>query len=565
MIKVLATNIISPLGETTEQNYQAVKSGSSALSVYDGWRNIPQVFTASLLSDEQSKRLLIDGYTHFESIVIRSVAAALNDSDIDVVSARTILILSTTKANVDELAAEEVFDGNYHSPGRSARRIADYFGFTTEPVVVCNACISGVTAQLLAMRLIDSGEYDNAVVCGGDCQSPFVVAGFMSFKSLSPFECRPFDIERLGLNLGDGAATIIYGKSSGNDESWKLVSGSLNNDAYHVSAPSPQGDGAFRAAVRTLEGYDTESLATVSVHGTATMFNDQMESKAIEKAGLSDVPVSALKGYYGHTLGAAGLIESIITMRAIDDGCVLPVRGYSEIGVSGRINISNEQRATDRKSFVKLISGFGGCNGALLFTKEAAAPDTSHIAKDIRTLHSVKITSSSLMIDGEQADLKYEGKEMLSEIYREYSGDYPKFHKMDIFSRVAFLASELLIRKDDNADSERAIVLFNRSSSIVSDRKHIASYSKEGEFFPSPSVFLYTLPNIVTGEIAIKNGYKGETSLYILDEYNKELMDRIVKCTFSGSGTKTMITGWVDCSSENEFEADLRLLTTNEL
>ena len=566
MIQVLSTNITSPLGFTTKENYLAVKEGRSALTMHTNWRGVPQPFTASLFDEEQEMSLRVDGFTRYESITIHSIQEALSWIDINIGSDRTALILSTTKANVEELSSNVLNDGDYRKPGESALKIARHIGFTTEPIVVCNACISGVTSQILADRMIAQGTYDTVVVCGADCQSPFVVAGFMSFKSLSPYECRPFDIERLGLNLGDAAATIVYGKmsdSDSDDKSWKLIAGALNNDAYHVSAPSPVGDGAYSVVKTILESIDPESLATISVHGTATMFNDQMESKAIERSGLSNIPVSALKGYYGHTLGAAGVLETILTMEATDNGIILPVRGYSEIGVSGKINISNQTRVANKTSFIKLISGFGGCNGAVAFSRSSDRIAGSYSVKDVRTLNTVKITPSSLIIDGEVHNIEATGKELLAEIYKTFVGDYPKFHKMDVFSKLAFLAAEIVSMRagEEYDDEERAVILFNRSSSIVADRKHIATFEKEDDFYPSPSVFLYTLPNIVTGEIAIKHGYKGETSLYILNEYNENIINSVVESTFALSSTRTMITGWVDCSSDNDFEANIKLVT----
>ena len=566
MISILSTNITSPLGFTTKENYHAVKEGRSALAMHSNWRGIPQPFTASLFSAEQENYLHVEGFTKYESITIRSIKEALSHLDLDIASDRTAMILSTTKANVEELSSSAERDGEYRKPGESAAKIAKYIGMTTEPIVVCNACISGVTAQVLADRLITGGFYDNVIVCGADCQSPFVVAGFMSFKSLSPYECRPFDIERLGLNLGEAAATIIYGKVNGSkhdDKSWKLIAGALNNDAYHVSAPSPVGDGTYNAVKVVLESVHPDSLATVGVHGTATMFNDQMESKAIERSGLSDIPVCALKGYYGHTLGAAGVLETVLTMEAIDDGLILPVRGYSEIGVSGKINISDQSRITDKNTFVKLISGFGGCNGAVAFSRSSEIDSPDCRKNDIRTLSSVRITPTSLSIDGQDQEVRSSGKDLLSEIYKTFLGDYPKFHKMDVFSKLAFLAAEIATQRagEGSPDEGCAVILFNSSSSILVDRKHIGTYEKEDDFYPSPSVFLYTLPNIVTGEIAIKHGYKGETSLYILEEYNEKIMNSVVESTFALSSVRTMITGWVDCSSDDNFEANIKLVT----
>lgn len=562
MIKVLSTNITSPLGCTTQQNYQAVRTGSSVLSSYGSWRNIPEQFTASMFSDRQMAELKVEGCTRFESVAIRSVEEALKHVDLDVTSHRVLFILSTTKANVDELSADEKDDKAYLKPGATARKIAGHFGMMTEPVVVCNACISGVTAQITACRLIDAGHYDYAIVCGADCMSPFVVAGFSSFKSLSPEPCRPFDIERLGLNLGEAAATMIFGKDCGTEGCWRLVDGHLNNDAYHLSAPSPSGEGTLGVMEKTLRDRDKESLAMVNVHGTATMFNDQMESKAIERAGLSNVPLTALKGYYGHTLGASGVLETILSMSALEGGCILPVKGFDEIGVSGRITISNEEGQTDKRTFLKIISGFGGCNGALLYTMNPEPESVTESAADIRTTHSVRITSDSLTVDGRSVPVSSTGHALLTEIYKEHIGDYPKFHKMDMFTKLVFVASELLIQQEGEAKvDDRAIILFNSSSSVVADRKHIATTFSDEGFFPSPSVFLYTLPNIVTGEIAIKHGYKGETSLYILDSRNDVLIGQITCSSFSQPEIGSILTGWVDCSDEDTFEAELKILT----
>lgn len=564
MIEILATNITSPLGRTTEENYLAVKAGSSALKRYEGWRGVPEVFTASMFSDEQMTEISIAGYSRFESLAIRSVEECLAHCEIDVKSARTVLILSTTKANVDGLDIDG--SGEYLAPGATAKKIADYFAMQSDPVVVCNACISGVTAQTLADRLLSSGKYDNAIVCGADVLSPFVLAGFLSFKSLSPEECRPFDIERLGLNLGEAAATIIFTRPQRNGEvneaRWQLLKSRLNNDAYHVSAPSPIGEGSAEAITRVLEGVNIDDIGVVCVHGTATMFNDQMESKAVEHTGLSDIPLSALKGYYGHTLGAAGVLETILTARALDDGIILPVRGFSEIGVGGKVNISNEEQRCDKEHFLKIISGFGGCNGALLYGKgynEAGEQG----AVEFTEKHCVKITSDSVEVDGSRVATETSGGALLKELYKGYIGDYAKFYKMDTMSRLALVATELLVRGEtaEERAAEHDVVFFNRSSSIVADINHLATIRDRASFYPSPSVFLYTLPNIAMGEVAIRYQYRGETSLYILEQRDVRRMEEIIASTIKSSYAPTLISGWLDCRSEDDFEAEIKILT----
>lgn len=563
MISVLATNIVSPLGYTTDENYRAVREYRSQLARYESWRGVPERFVASIFSDEERSKLLIDGFTMLESVAIRSISDAIARCNVDVVKSRTIFILSTTKANVDELSSLEQNDENYIAPGAIAQKIARHFGFKHDPIVVCNACISGMDAQLLAHRLLSSGEYDYAVVCGVDLVTPFVVAGFLSFKSLSMDECRPFDIERTGLNVGEAAATIVFGREQGDDvQRWRLLRGAMSNDAYHLSAPAPKGDGAYRAMSKVLEGYDTEKLALISTHGTATMFNDQMESKAIESANLTGVPVTALKGYYGHTLGAAGVVEVILNMRSLDDGVVLGVRGFEELGVSAKVDVSAKERATEKRSFVKMISGFGGCNGALLYSKLCGEASDVVERRRLNTLHRVVVTTAGVEVDSEKLNTSSMGNALLTEVYKSYIGDYPRYYKMDALSKLLFVASELLMQRlGDYADDKRcSMIIFNRTSSIISDRKHIATFERSDEFYPSPSVFIGTLPNIALGEFAIRHNCTGETSLYILDKRDDDIMAQVVECQMSQSDTEIMLSGWVDFSSEDSFEAELVVL-----
>ena len=612
MLKVVSTNIVSPLGMSSQENWRAVMQGRSALRRLENYKGIPLPFVASVFTPEQVEDLAIDGFTRFESLAIRSITEALTHTDLDVHGERTIFILSTTKADVEELGFAAERDGDYHRPALSAQRIAEHIGIGGGAIVCCNACISGVSAQILADRLISAGHYDNAVVCGADLVSSFTASGFLSFKSLSNEACRPFDADRQGLNLGEAAATIVFTRADSLREGdWLFERGEMDNDAFHLSTPAPSGEGARKVLEAVMKGRDASELAFVSAHGTATMFNDQMESVAIEKAGLSAVPLTALKGWFGHTLGASGVLEVILGMMAVSESVVLPLRGFREIGVSGKVNVSSELRATDKNSFLKMISGFGGCNAAALYRrvrdgmeretvpelKEAAhsmgetAPElkeTAHLetanleaahsmgetAPSLKELHRVHILPNGVTLDGKPLPIQSQGAGLLSEIYRKYVGDYPKYHKMDALSRLAFLATELLLSRGDvPQDSGRATILFNRTSSVVADRCHLGSIAKPGEFYPSPSVFLGTLPNIATGEIAIRHGYTGETSLYITDFRDEALMKNVIGSSFSQGGFRSLICGFVDCEFVNSefadgdrgyrFEADLKILVRN--
>lgn len=572
MAYIIADNIISPLGETSEENYLSVKAGRSGIRAYEpGTCNIPEGFYASLLFED------------FETLALRSAQKAIANAQknignerLELKGKRTAFILSSTKGNIEENI----------SLADSAQRIASQLGIDSKPIVVCNACISGLSALILGNRLIDSGLYDAAIVCGCDTPRQFILSGFQSLKALSPEPCRPFDMERMGLNLGEAAATLILSKNPIQGNSWRMGDGFIRNDAFHISTPSKTADGLYLSLQRTLESFTKEisstckqidmkeHLAFINAHGTATLFNDQMESVAIGRAGLSDLPANAYKSFWGHTMGAAGIFETIISMKAIDDDTILGTRGFSELGVSGKMNICAENRPTDKKGFIKMLSGFGGCNATIWAAKN---PERENIAlsqieqqnREFTTTHTIRITPEEVILDqqklwerkkelGEQ-----EGKEhhsLLTSLYKQMIGNYPKFYKMDGLSRLGFVASEILLNAEKGeTDKERAIIFFNHSSSIASDRNYKESINDKDNYFPSPSIFVYTLPNIVTGEIAIRNHFHGETSFFILPDKDERMMEEILQASCRDAQSKSFLTGWIDYEDERHFEADLKI------
>lgn len=380
MIEIIADNVTSPLGMSTAENYSAVVSGMSKLQRYENFRGIPQPITASVFSSDDWQKMTI-GANPYERLVIHSITEALSHTHIDVSSPRTLMVFSTTKGNVEGL--EELNGRNALNeektasilPSESALRIAKYLGNPNTPITVSNACISGVAAQLIAMRALKAGRFDNAVISGADLQSKFILSGFLSIKTISSKPCRPFDIDRNGLNPGEACATIIMSRVADmtDENHWYAVNGAVCNDAFHISNPSKKGEGCFRAILKALSGTPVEDLALVNAHGTATLYNDEMEAVALNRAGLSNIPVNSLKGYYGHTMGAAGLLETIISMHSIDHNTILGTRGFAEMGVSKAVNISSDNRFTDKRSFLKIISGFGGGNAAILYRKGGRA------------------------------------------------------------------------------------------------------------------------------------------------------------------------------------------------
>ncbi len=368
-VSIVADAIVSPLGDTTSENMDnlfAGKSGISPISSDD------PLGSGTLVAGRVRGITETPSATRFENLclkVLRNVAR-----DLVLPPSRTILILSTTKGNIDWLGrAADVPRKYLHE---SARFLAEQIGLR-ESMVVSNACVSGVMAMIVAKRMLHAGRYDHAVVVGADELTRFVVSGFQSLQALSSSRCRPFDAARDGINLGEAAAAVVMSsqpKILGAEPTVRILGTGISNDANHISGPSRTGEELYAAIDRAIResGVTTEDVDFVSAHGTATRYNDEMEAKAFSLAGLNNTPIHSLKGSFGHTLGAAGLIETVAGIHSMLNNRLIPSAGFETIGVSSPLNIirSAEERPLNR--FLKTASGFGGCNAAIVLEKNIA-------------------------------------------------------------------------------------------------------------------------------------------------------------------------------------------------
>lgn len=375
-IFISSDNILSPIGLTTAENFLQLKQNVSGISLHKDNSMSELPFQAALFTDEifYNHNDSQNRYTRFEKLLIASISDALTNSGIKASDNKTVLIISSTKGNISLLETEAPSESlnKRISLNTSAKLVADYFQFSSQPVIISNACISGMLAILTGMRLLQSGEYENAVVAGADVISKFVLSGFQSFQAVSQAPCKPFDAARDGINLGEGAGTVILTSKKEYSSGVKVAGGSVSNDANHISGPSRTGEELSMAITKAMNaaGLSAGNIDFISAHGTATVYNDEMEARAISLAGLQAVPVNSLKGYYGHTLGAAGLIESIISIQSLKKNQVIPTRGFKNIGVSQPVNICSETYSATLNNCLKTASGFGGCNAAMVFSKQ---------------------------------------------------------------------------------------------------------------------------------------------------------------------------------------------------
>lgn len=375
MIFTSYNNIISPLGFSTQENYQAVSN--SIIGVKKIKLPFSQdEFCVAKISDDKIQEHLsqiknTDTHTKLEQLSILSIQDVLNQSGIHPKDNRTLLIYSTTKGNIDILEnTYKNIDSKRVYLYAFAKHLQFYFQLAHTPVVLSNACISGILGIIIAKRFIEQGAYDNVLVCGGDILSEFTISGFKSFNALSHEPSKPFDANRVGINLGEAVSTILITnkKELATPYNTQIVSGASANDANHISGPSRTADGLFQCLTQVVDK-KTNDIGFISAHGTATPFNDEMESIAFDRAGLNTIPVNSLKGYYGHTLGAAGVLETVLSLESMKHQRLIKSAGFDTKGVSGNITMIESHQDKNFSSFIKTASGFGGCNAAALFRK----------------------------------------------------------------------------------------------------------------------------------------------------------------------------------------------------
>lgn len=359
-IYITDANCVTPLGPDLETNWQALSNGESAIQCQDiGMLKQVHVAKFGKLPFPKDESL-----SFLENLLIAVAKPVLAHKKI---TERTGIILSTTKGNINKLEADAVAQVEL---GRLAKTVAVTLGFTAQPIVVSHACVSGLLAVSAGKRLMQMEQYDEVLVIAGDEATEFVLSGFQSFQAMSTGPCKPFDAERDGVTLGEAAAAVWLSTTPIGD-SVEIVGEGAVNDANHISGPSRTGEGLVRSINSALieAGIDASAIDFISAHGTATLYNDEMEAIAFDRLGLAHCPTHSLKGYYGHTLGASGLLELAITIKSMQEGMLIPTKGFAVLGTSKYVNIINSLTPKALTYCLKTASGFGGSNTAMLLKK----------------------------------------------------------------------------------------------------------------------------------------------------------------------------------------------------
>lgn len=560
---ISASAMVTSLGEGVERNFSALLRGEVGVRRIVNPRVSQSPVTAGIIPDSVYDALY-ERYdrqrtlTLTEIIAVHCISSVLGNRSADGIG----LVIASAKGNISLLEGHSAEWAEFHEEtcevvgsalllGPMARRIASRFGINADDTfVVSNACISGITAVAVARRLILSGRYKEMVVVGVDTQNRFITSGFASFKSLSDDVCRPYDESRCGLNLGEACGAMLLTTEG---EGVCISGAALTDDANHISGPSRTGDGLYFAMRKAMSEAGADNVDMLQMHGTATAYNDEMESKACSLAGLQNVPVQSLKPYFGHTMGASGVIETIIAAEELRNRILVETPGFETLGVPMPMNISRsnvELSSGKPLRALKTASGFGGTNAALLleFSPQDALTGESPVKVNADVLRTVLVESSRILLNDKEvySSDSVDFQDFIRSAFKTVCGPNMKFYKMDSLSKLGYVAAEVLLDGIDYGEEDCGLILSGLYGSLDTDIRHQQIIDTETDASASPAVFVYTLPNVVEGEISIRHHIKGENTWFWSDDRSLSDVREYAALSMSAQDMKYCIVGHID-------------------
>jgi len=390
IIVVTGVGVVSPYGIGVDCLQQGMLSGKCCLTpakdVYPGFEGTTASVSMPLPAVESNSR-----YSRSDRLAVVAAQDAVAGVDCESALFRESgVVMATTVAGLTETAPEIAQDPAawYRRGGLKraasypvahvADAVGDHLGIRGPRCAVSVACASGAMAIALAANLLLDGVAPIILAGGSDALCPFTLSGFSSLQALDPGPCRPFDQNRKGLNLGEGAAVFVLetlaGAAARNANVLAVLRGwAMTNDAFHPTAPQQQGSGlaeCMRVAMEMAE-VGCDEIGYVNAHGTGTPLNDIAEASAYETAfrGRSrPIPVSSTKSYFGHCLGAAGALEAAITITAIRSGALFPTLRLTDPIESPAVDwLRGEVQRQPLPLAMSASAGFGGSNTVLIF------------------------------------------------------------------------------------------------------------------------------------------------------------------------------------------------------
>lgn len=395
-IAITGMGIISAIGNNVAENYDALITGKKGITRIDNIETIQRdeimVGEVKFTNDELISKLNLPPTNNYSRTAMLGVIAAkeafLAANIKDVSKYKTGIICGTSVGGMDKTEKyyyeylTEKEPQKYiqsHHAGDSTQKIAEQLGIEESLVTtISTACSSAANAILLGARLIKSGKLDRVLVGGADCLSKFTINGFKTLMILSDTYSTPFDENRKGLNLGEAAAFLVLESDNvvkaENKEVLAYVKGYGNaNDAFHQTASSENGDGATLAMQKALKVADLQpsEIDYINAHGTATGNNDVSEGRAIIRVFGDEIPeFSSTKAFTGHTLAAAGGIEAVYSVLALQHNVIFPNLNFKTPMKEFNMIPQTELKEKELNTVLSNSLGFGGNCSTLIFSKK---------------------------------------------------------------------------------------------------------------------------------------------------------------------------------------------------
>jgi len=388
-VAVVAAGIVSPLGFGLTETLQSLRQARDCVTPVTAFPvDKTRCKTAAQIDDERllnkAQRSRRDRRLHRASHMVIAALAELLEAAPEFPP--EIAIVGTTSGGMS--FGENFYRSLGNGNGCSAALIANYppqkqivdamekFGINVPAEVIANACASGTNAIGHAFNAIRAGRYQRILAGGYDALSELVFVGFDSLQAATPEKCRPFDCNRSGMVLGEGAALFALEEletacSRGTEILGEIIGYGISTDNHHLTQPNPDGSGPRRAMEQALAQakLGPDQVGYINAHGTATILNDSAEGKAIIEL-FGNVPVSSTKSMMGHSLGAAGAIEAAVTLLALQHQFLPPNINFRESDLSLNV-VANEAREAQFDCAVSNSFGFGGTNATIVFRKFA--------------------------------------------------------------------------------------------------------------------------------------------------------------------------------------------------
>lgn len=463
-----------------------------------------------------------------------------NKERIALISGTTVGTMDLTERHYKTFLEED--DVSYfrsHGCGGSTQRIADHFGIFSNVATVSTACSSSANAIIFGANMLKAGEADVVVAGGSEALSCFHLNGFNSLMILDNKRCRPFDATRAGLNLGEGAAYVIleseeHARKRGAEiRAWLTGYGNAC-DAFHQTASSSNGEGAFLAMTQALDmaGLKSSEIQYVNAHGTGTPNNDQSESVALQRVfGTNMSPVSSTKAFTGHTTSASGAIEAVICILAIREGFIPANLGWREQMPDG-ITPSLGIKSATLHNVVCNSFGFGGNDSSLIFsdapTQNTSIQQTAFSRNiQIKTLSRIEIKS----VDELSAIRNY-----VKPIEARRMGRLMK----------SSLISSLRALEEAGIDMPDAIITGTAYGCLDNTVRMLDHISEAGEETVSPTFFMQSTHNTIGSNIAIRLHCHGYNSTYSQGDKSLEWALRDARLLLQSGRCKTILVGFHD-------------------